>query len=295
MKVKLNWFAIFVGLLATLLSLIAVFSVANSLTKKETSWDEWQETLGPTWSGPATSMMPDGGYNFNEKVEEGSTIRQPWTTFTSLFYVFVGAYLICLPYTPKTKGLSISSSKVLRLLFGLSVIITGLGSAFMHMSTTFLGQFFDVMGMYLVSVFIVMYALRNIPKFTTAIFSISYIVINALLLWALVYAPTLRRNLFLILILVGLILEYACNRKQKNFTVDLLFAAASSLLLGYILWQLDNYVPLYNLQRGLFFEQTGFNQGHNYWHLLGSIACGTIYAHYNSTYRAAHPELSAQK
>lgn len=280
MKVKFNWIAIFAGLLATLLSLLAVFAVANT---DGLDWDDWE---------PATSMMPDGGYNFNEQVDEGSTIRQPWSTFTSLFYVFVGTFLIFLPYTPKTKEISITSSKSLRILFGLSIIITGLGSAFMHMSATFIGQFFDVAGMYLVSVFIVMYALRSVPKFTTKMFSVLYIIINIFLLWGLVYAPELRRNLFLIIILVGLILEYTLNKKVKGYNVDLLFAAASSLLFGYILWQLDNFVPVNTLVRGTFFERTGFNQGHNYWHLFGSIACGLIYQHYSRNYKIAHPELA---
>lgn len=277
-KPKLNWMAIFVGLLVTLISLVVILEASKSETL------DWNDAK---WGGPATSMMPDGGYNFNEHVEEGSSIRQPWNTVSSLFYVFVGAFLICLPYTPKTKEIAITSSKALRILFGLAVIITGLGSAFMHMSMTFIGQFLDVAGMYLISVFIVMYALRNVPKFTTTIFAVSYVIINALLLWGLVYAPELRRNLFLVLILVGLILEYTTNRKKKGFTADLLLAAASSLTFAYILWQLDNYHI-----RGTFFEQFGFVQGHNFWHLLGATACGLIYAHYSRTYRAANPEIA---
>lgn len=278
MKVKLNWFAIFVGILATLISLIVVLEVG----KKDIDWNKYEQ---------ATSMMEDKGFNFNEKVEEGSVIRQPWNTVSSLYYVFVGAFLIALPYTPKTKEIAITSSKSLRILFGLAVIITGLGSAFMHMSMIFRAQFFDVAGMYLISVFIVMYAFRNVKKFTTTIFTVSYIIINALLLWSLEYAPELRRNLFLVLILVGLILEYALNRKVKGFTVDMLFAAASSLGFAYIIWQLDNFLPFSQI-RGIFFEQTGFFQGHSFWHLLGATACGVIYLHYSRTYKAAHPELA---
>lgn len=281
MKVKLNWFAIFVGILATLISLIVVLEVG----KKDIDWNKYEQ---------ATSMMEDEGFNFNEKVEEGSVIRQPWNTVSSLYYVFVGAFLIALPYTPKTKEIAITSSKALRILFGLAVIITGLGSAYMHMSMIFRAQFFDVAGMYLISVFIVMYAFRNVPKFTTTIFTVSYIIINAALLWSLEYAPELRRNLFLVLILVGLILEYALNRKVKGFTVDMLFAAASSLGFAYIIWQLDNFLP-FSLERGTFFEQTGFFQGHSFWHLLGATACGVIYLHYSRTYKAANPELAEAK
>lgn len=148
----------------------------------------------------------------NEKVEEDSVIRQSWNTMSSLYCVFVGAFLIALPYKPK-KELSITSSKSLRILFGLAIVITRLGSTVTHMSMIFIGQFFDVAGMYLVSVFIVMYSLRNIPKFSTAIFTVSYIVINVELLWSLIYMPEVCRNLFLVLISVGLILESVLNKK----------------------------------------------------------------------------------
>ena len=261
MKAKLHWPAIFVGLVAMLVSTIVMFAVADM----GIDWNTWE---------PATSMMPDGGFNFNELVDPDAAIRQPWNAFSSLYYVFVGAFLICLPYTKKSSALSIVSSKMLRSLFGISVIVTGLGSAFMHMSCTFIGQIFDVVGMYLVSVFIVMYALRSLPKYSVKLFSILYIVINAVLLYALIYAPNLRRNLFLALILIGLVLEYFCNRKTKGFSADMLLAAASSLAFAYTLWQLDNH-------RGMFFPQVGAFQGHHFWHLLGATACGLIYLHYS--------------
>ena len=228
-------------------------------------------------------MMADGGFNFGELVDPDATIRQPWNAFSSLYYVFVGVFLICLPYTKKTPELSITSSKMLRVLYGISIIVTGLGSCFMHMSCTFIGQIFDVVGMYLVSVFIVMYALRSLPKYSVKLFSILYVVINAVLLYALIYAPNLRRNLFLALILIGLVLEFALNRKKKGFNFDMLLAAASSLALAYIFWQLDNSV------RGMFFPQVGWFQGHHFWHLLGATACGVIYMHYSRNFRIANP------
>jgi len=261
MKLKLRWPAIFAGLLATLVSLMVVFAVADM----GIDWNTWE---------PATSMMPDGGFNFNELVDPDASIRQPWNTFSSLYYVFVGVFLIFLPYGAKKPGLSITSSKMLRCLYGISIVVTGLGSAFMHMSCTFLGQIFDVVGMYLVSVFIVMYALRSLPKFSVKRFAPLYIVINAALLYALIYAPNLRRNLFLALILIGLVLEYACNRKQEGFNFELLLAAASSLAFAYIVWQLDNH-------RGMYFDQVGWFQGHHFWHLFGALACGVLYAHYS--------------
>lgn len=269
MKVKLNWLAIFVGVLAVLASTLLMFAVADL----DIDWNTWE---------PATSMMEDGGFNFNEHVEPGSAIRQPWNTFSSLYYVFVGAFLLALPYTKKTSTLSITSSKMLRWLYSLSVIITGLGSAFMHMSMTFYGQVADVLGMYLVSVFIVMYALRNNPKFSMPLFAGLYIAINTALLFALWFMPEVRRNLFFIIILAGLIMEYFCNRKVKGFNADMLLAAATSLAFAFVLWQLDNH-------RGIFFPQTGWFQGHNFWHLGGAVACGLLYAHYNRNYKAANP------
>ncbi|NLA73140.1 MAG: ceramidase [Clostridiales bacterium] len=63
---------------------------------------------------------------------------------------------------------------------------------------------------------------------------------------------------------------------------------------AYIIWQLDNFLP-FSLERGTFFEQTGFFQGHSFWHLLGATACGVIYLHYSRTYKAANPELAEAK
>jgi len=272
MKSKLHWPAIFVALLATLVSLMAMFAVGDM----GIDWDTWE---------PATSMMADGGYNFGELVVPGRVIRQPWNAVSSLYYVFVGILLIFLPYAKKTAGLSITSSKALRILFGFSAVVTGLGSAFMHMSCTFIGQIFDVVGMYLLAVFIVMYAFRSWSKYSAKLFTIMYVVINAVLLYALIYAPNLRRNLFLALILIGLVLEYFCNRKQKGFNVDMLLAAACSLGTAYFLWQLDNH-------RGMFFTQTGWFQGHHLWHLGGAAACGILYMHYNRNFKIANPEIA---
>jgi len=284
-KVKLHWPAIFVGVVATLVSLIAIFSCEGLFEKYVGNWDTWK---------PATSMMADGSFNFNELVNPAAYIRQPWNTFSSLYYVFVGAMLLVLPYTKKVPGPSITSSKSLRWLYGVSVIITGLGSAFMHMSATFIGQTTDVVGMYLVSVFIVMYALRSLPKYTNGMFTILYIVINVALFAGLIFAPNLRRNLFLALILIGLVLEYFCNRKTKGYNADMLLAAACSLAFAYIVWQLDNYIALQpdgTYLRGIFFNEVGFFQGHPIWHLGGATACGLLFSHYSRNFKAAHPEL----
>ncbi|MDR2695229.1 MAG: hypothetical protein LBC79_02465, partial [Deltaproteobacteria bacterium] len=72
---------------------------------------------------------------------------------------------------------------------------------------------------------------------------------------------------------------------QKGYNADLLLAAASSLALAYILWQLDNH-------RGMFFDQVGWFQGHPFWHLGGAVACGVLYAHYSRNYRIANPETA---
>lgn len=277
MKSKINWTAMFVGVVAMLLCTIGMFAVADM----GIDWSTWE---------PATSMMADGGYNFGEQVIEGSAIRQPWNTYSSFYYVFVGAFLLGLPYTKKEdKSLSITSSKALRILFSFAIIVTGVGSAFMHMSMTFYGQVADVLGMYLVSVFIVMYALRNNPKFNATLFTILYVIINAVLLFALWFMPEVRRNLFLVLILIGLVMEHFCNRKVKGYSSDMLMAAACSLGFAYVLWQLDNH-------RGIFFDQVGWLQGHHFWHLGGAAACGLIYLHYSRNYMAAHPDaLPAKK
>jgi hypothetical protein len=57
----------------------------------------------------------------------------------------------------------------------------GLGSAFYHASLTFAGQFFDVMGMYLLASFILLYNISRVSAFSRRKFVSAYLALNSIL------------------------------------------------------------------------------------------------------------------
>lgn len=254
--VKINWKATFVALVATFVGVTLMIGVSSLAP----NWDTWRQ---------ATSMPNNA---FNEAIREGY-LRQPWNTFSSFAYLFVGVYIVCLPIFPaKEKSLAIYRNKWIRLIFSLALAITGVGSAFLHLSLTFIGQTADVVGMYLLSVFIILYAVLRRKNVSTLKFVVLFILSNLLLFIPLVLSPHLRRNLFAVLIIVGLILEYFFNRKTEGNTPDLLLASASVMLFGFIFWMIDN--------TKLFFDPYSWFQGHVVWHLCGAAAAAILYRYY---------------
>lgn len=264
-KRKIDWRAVFFALLATFACVMLMKAIGLFVD----DWTGWKQSTNATTP-------------FNE-ADMGGTIRQPWNTVSSFGYVYVGVYLLCLRREKTSSGrLRIAESLPLTLLFGIATVITGLGSAFFHMSLTFVGQTCDVVGMYLLSVFLILYACRNLPKMKNFLFYLLYALCNLVLLAVLLLVPQLRRYLFAGMIVFGLILEVCLNRKLQ---FKYLLIATCSLLFGYILWQLDNML--------IFFPKEGFFQGHAIWHLCGAAACWLLYRYYLGESSPSVPSSSA--
>lgn len=233
-----------------------------SLSYFDLDWSEWKQ---------ATSMPNNA---FNETIRDGY-LRQPWNTFSSLFYLFVGIYILCIPSSNKNakKTINISENRVIRSIYGLSLVITGLGSAFLHMSLTFVGQTTDVIGMYFISMFIILYAVLRNRDITVTRFLILFFLSNFLLFIPLVFSPFLRRNLFAALMIIGLIVESKFNKHNDGNRPDLLFACAGIMIFGFVFWILDN--------AKLFFDPNSWFQGHVIWHLCGAVSAGLLYYYYD--------------
>lgn len=182
---------------------------------------------------------------------------------------------MCLPSSKQQdkKSIKINENKIIKFIYALSLIITGLGSAFLHMSLTFIGQTTDVVGMYLLSTFIILYAILRNKNITITNFLIYLLIFNILLFIPLIFLPVLRRNLFAALMVIGLIVEFIFNKSNKNNRPHLLFTCAGIMLLGLIFWELDN--------ARLFFSPTSWLQGHVIWHLCGAVSAALLYYYYD--------------
>ena len=234
-------------------------------------WTAWR---------PAT-CLPDAC--FCEAIGSG-TILQPSNTWSNLAFVIVGA-VIAVSATPDRP---LRRSYALILAF--ACVGIGLGSWFYHASLTFVGQWLDVMSMYLLGTFMVLHAAigilsgaqrsRRMPKDSRA-FTVSYIVINLALGVLLIVWPEARRYLFGALIVSALILEAILHRrKQTTLQAKWLIAALGVYVVAQIIWTLDlNHIVC---------DPTSVLQGHAVWHVLTALSAGLVYGYYQSGHEGGH-------
>jgi hypothetical protein len=219
------------------------------------------------WS--AASCMPDDCFCEFIRPE---TVRQPINTWSSLAYALVGLFILGHSYSLPNKK---PFSHHFGLLMCLMLVALGISSAFYHASLTFLGQFADFFGMYLMSTFIFVYALYrrfSLPEIPVILL---YIAILTVLGFLLVYVPDLRRTLFGILLAIALSLEiyYAISRKPA-IRARWFYAGLFVFTIAYGIWTID--------ADRIMCSPESWIQGHAIWHLLGAVSNILLYFYYRS-------------
>jgi hypothetical protein len=244
-------------LAAVLLSTLTVIAL---LWLPSNIWQSWQ---------PATCL---GTGCFCEAVNTQSPIRQTANTVSSLGFVFGGVFIIAFSYRQSRLGrLPAAYSS----LIGLASIVIGLGSAFYHASLTFIGQFLDVFGMFLMATFALVYAWERIYELRSNITLALYLLLNGGLTWLQIGWPLMLRFTFGIVLAIALIFEYFFRAKVKpRITVRWLGIAAGLMLGAYIIWILDNF--------HIVCAENSILQGHAVWHLLGAVSVLCLHRYYVS-------------
>ncbi len=220
-------------------------------------WTDWK---------PATCLATGC---FCESASSNNPIRQTANTFSSLAFVFSGALVMTRP--KKTSRLP----RVYSIIMGLSIIIIGVGSAFYHASLTFIGQFFDVFGMFLLAAFMLVYAWERIWDLRGTTSLGLYLVFNVFLSWLQIAIPDTRRYAFAIVLIIALAFEYIFRLKIKpQIEVHWLRFGIGLLTVAYVIWILDNI-------RLVCFEHS-LLQGHAVWHILGAVSVFFLHRYYVS-------------
>lgn len=228
------------------------------LSRYDYTWSNWK---------PAT-CMPEAC--FCEGLRSG-IMAQPANTWSSLGFVFVGLMILSARFHGRGES-ELNAMRVAHtLVYGAAMILIGLGSAFYHASLTFVGQFFDVMGMYLLASFILLYNLSRVTALHERTFVLLYLALNAVLAILLLVLPELRRYLFALLILAALVLAYAAQTRTPR---KYLAAAVATLLLSFLFFLLD--------LTKIFCAPKSWLQGHALWHLGGALSAGLLYQHYRT-------------
>jgi hypothetical protein len=227
------------------------------------SWAAWQ---------PAT-CMPDAC--FCEAIGTGF-IRQPIDTWSNLVFVLVGLLIVEDVLRPSSNRSNLlAQRRTYGVVYAVAVILIGLGSWFYHASLTFVGQWFDVMGMYLLGTFMVLYCCARLRPLSSRTFALSYVLFNLALALSLIVVPELRRYLFGLLLVATIALEVVIRRRSvTQIRTGFFIAALLIYVLAQLIWTLDlNHIVC---------DPTGLLQGHALWHILTATSAGLLYWYYRS-------------
>lgn len=230
--------------------------------------------LGPDWTRFAPASCTETRC-FCEMPRNGAVLLQPANSISSLGYVFAGFLMIFLAQSRSwTSALPGPAAKVL----GIAAVIVGIGSVLLHATLTLWGQFFDVLGMYLISAFFLISALakwRNIPDQRAAIY---YALLCATLVLLLIAMPEVRRWLFGVLLILAIILELAFARplRLQVRTGYYVFGLIANIV-AFTIWNLD--------QNNQLCAPDSLFQGHALWHLLGALGLWFAFLYYRSERR----------
>jgi hypothetical protein len=244
-------------------AVLSVSTIAALRMLSPASWDEWK---------PATCMP---ARCFCEAVSPAGPILQPVNTWSSLAFVISGSMILGLAEVGRRKKGSEQFSWAYGYLLGVSAIVIGAGSAVFHASLTLVGQFFDVFGMYLLTSFMLAYALRRLLGLSQTVTLGVFTLLVAVLSLLLYRVPETRRYAFAIVLVVAIISEMILRRLRRP-SVRVAWWNAGLLLFaaGYVIWILDNFKIVCAPQSLL--------QGHAVWHILGAVSVVLLYRYYAS-------------
>lgn len=227
--------------------------------------------IGPDWSiYPAATCTQTRC--FCEMPRTGALLLQPANSLSSLGFAFAGFLMILLAQSRDwVSAFPPLSASVI----GVAAIIVGIGSVLLHATLTLWGQFFDVLGMYLISGFFLVSALakwRGIPDRRAMIY---YGILCAVLVAILYALPEVRRWLFAVILLAAIVLELVFARPLRpQVRTGYYVAGLVANIVAFTIWNLD--------QRGQLCAPESLIQGHAIWHLLGAVALWFAFLYFRS-------------
>jgi len=224
-----------------------------------------------TWK-PAT-CLPDNCWC--EAARVGKLILEPVNTWSNLGFILLGIYFLINAQKFVLNQNILSSSSTYSRIYGFALLFVGLGSFFYHASQTFIGQWFDVFGMYLVSVFYICYNLLRAKKIKELQFKYYYLGICIFLGLVLVYIPQIRRELFGVTIIIAVIQSvWLAKRSTTTIKTKYLIGSVVSYLTAQTIWLLD--------KNKIWCDPYGWINGHGIWHILCAFAAILIYLYFQS-------------
>lgn len=209
---------------------------------------------------------------FCENPRLGNLFLQPANSWSSFGYVFVGFFLM---FDARLRRGTTAFPAEGAIMFGIAAITVGVGSVLLHATLTLWGQFADVLGMYLVSGFTLVYAVAKVARLDRAKAAMLYVTVCGALVTVLLIAPEVRRWLFFAVLLTSLLIEIAFARPLRADVIlrYLLFGALIKAV-GFGVWVLD--------QNRTLCAPDSLIQGHAFWHFCGAVSLWLTYCYFRS-------------
>lgn len=203
-------------------------------------------------------------------------VRTPINTYTNLAYLIVAAWMwVTLPHALDAEKRLLCQQPGYAAVLAGALAFLGLGSAFFHASLTFVGQWFDVMGMYLLVSFILLYALARWRGLSGTTFGALYVGLNAVLGVLLLVVPAMRRQIFMgeLVVALGLEIGYLVTRRPQ--------VKVGYFVAGLALFFFSDRLRAWDMAAWAC-RPDSWLQLHPIYHIISAIAIGLLYLYYRS-------------
>jgi hypothetical protein len=159
--------------------------------------------------------------------------------------------------------------------YGIATLLIGMGSVFYHSSLAFAGQTVDVVSIYLLTSFMVIYSLFRAGWIGTRAFVATYLSSNAVLALMAINWPVTRRYIFILLLLAVLVSEAVVRRRTRpTMNQSFFYATLANLVAACACWIVDI--------TGAVCLPNSWFQAHAMWHILMAATIGLVYLYYRS-------------
>lgn len=226
-------------------------------------WENWR---------PAVCMPSDC---FCER-PRAAWIRQPANAWSNSAAVALGAALLGLALARRARGADaraglLGSDARHTALLGSLLVLLGAGSFFYHASLTYVGQWVDVVGMYLIVGYLSLYALQRagllpgrLRWWLCGVAAASGLFLS----FGLAYG----RPVFAALVAGLLYAEFRARRAGAIRPARWFIAAFAMFAAAFAIWCLDRYRVVC--------APDSLWQGHALWHVMTAASVGALYRYY---------------
>lgn len=198
-------------------------------------------------------------------------VLQPLASYSNLAYILVGG--LVLAWRPSIH--SRLSQPAYAGVYGGITLGVGIGSFFYHASLTRVGEWFDLMGMYALTGFLVLYNLNRLRAFSREVFGALYLMLLGGLGLGLVLANAWQQVYMAALVVGALALEGFVHLKRRPRVRGRYFWGGLACFgLGALFWV--EGAP------GEWCGRLGPVPPHTVWHVLSAVAAGLLFLYYRS-------------